>query len=181
MHAHADSSAPVIRGAVIRRKLFCHQLALPTDPNVVVVFPPPDPSRTTRERYEAHVNNDVCRGCHALIDPVGFAFEGFDGMGGARTRDNNKPIDTSGTLVSTDVNGDITDSVDLVMRLGGSAQVRSCFARNVLRFGSAQANAGVESQFLKVVAALPAAQQDKLLDLLVAFAGSELFVNRRIP
>ena len=181
VHAHADSSAPVIRGAVIRRKLFCHQLALPTDPNVVVVFPPPDPSRTTRERYEAHVNNDVCRGCHTLIDPIGFAFEGFDGMGAARTRDNSKPIDTSGTLVGTDVNGDITDSVDLVMRLGGSAQVRSCFARNVLRFGSAQANAGVESQFLKVVAALPAAQQDKLLDLLVAFAGSELFVNRRVP
>lgn len=181
VHAHADSSAPVIRGAVIRRKLFCHPLALPADPNVVVVFPPPDPSRTTRERYEAHVNNDVCRGCHALIDPVGFAFEGFDGMGAARTRDNGKPIDTSGTLVSTDVNGDIADSVDLVMRLGGSAQVRSCFARNVLRFGSAQANGGVENQFLKVVAALPAAQQDKLLDLLVAFAGSDLFVNRRVP
>jgi hypothetical protein len=181
VHAHADSSAPVIRGAVIRRKLFCQQLALPTDPNVVVVFPPPDPSRTTRERYEAHVSSDVCRGCHAVIDPMGFAFEGFDGMGASRTRDNNKPVDTSGTLIGTDVDGAIADSVDLVMRLGGSAQVRSCFARNVVRFGSAQASGGVESQFLKVVASLPAAQQDRLLDLLVAFAGSELFVNRRVP
>ena len=76
-HAHADSSAPVIRGAVIRRKLFCQQLALPTDPSIVVVFPPPDPSRTTRERYEAHVNNDTCRGCHALIDPIGFRVRGL--------------------------------------------------------------------------------------------------------
>ena len=67
------------------------------------------------------------------------------------------------------------------MRLGGSAQVRSCFARNVLRFGSAQTNSGVEREFLNIVAALPAAEQDKLLDLLVAFARSELFVNRRVP
>jgi hypothetical protein len=181
VHAHADSSAPVIRGAVIRRKLFCHQLTVPTDPSVVIVFPPPDPTRTTRERYEVHVNNDLCRGCHTLIDPIGFAFEGFDGMGAARTTENGKPINTSGKLVGTDVDGDIADSVDLVARLGGSAQVRSCFARNVLRFGSAQASPGVEIQFQKVVAALPAAQQDKLLDLLVAFAGSDLFVNRRVP
>jgi hypothetical protein len=180
-HAHADSSAPVIRGAVIRRKLFCHQLTLPTDPSIVVVFPPPDPSRTTRERYEAHVSNDACRGCHSLIDPMGFAFEGFDGMGATRTRDNNKPIDTSGTLIGTDVDGDIGDSMDLAMRLGGSAAVRSCFARNVLRFGSAQTNSGVEREFLNIVASLPAAEQDKLLDLLVAFSRSELFVNRRVP
>lgn len=181
VHAHADSSAPVLRGAVIRRKLFCQQLALPTDPNVVVVFPPPDPTRTTRERYEAHVNNDACRSCHTLIDPIGFSFEGFDAMGAARTRDNGKPINTSGALTGTDVSGDIADSLDLVTRLGESAQVRSCFARNVLRFGSAQTSPGVEDEFLKVVAALPAAQQDNLLDLLSAFVASDLFVKRRVP
>jgi hypothetical protein len=180
-HAHADASAPVIRGAVIRRKLFCQQLTVPTDPSVMVVFPPPDPSRTTRERYEAHLNNDLCRGCHSLLDPIGFSFEGFDAMGGARTMENGKPIDTSDTLTGTDVDGDIADSVDLVMRLAGSAQVRSCLARNVLRFGAAQANDGVEREFLKVVAALPPAEQDKPLALLVAFVQSDLFLNRRVP
>lgn len=181
VHAHADGSAPVIRGAVIRRKLFCQNLVVPTDPNVVIVFPPPDPTRTTRQRYEAHVNNAVCASCHALIDPMGFAFEKFDGIGAPRTMENGKPIDTTGKLAGTDVDGDLGDSMDLVMRLGSSAQVRNCFARNVLRFGSAQTSEGVERAFLDIVAALPVGEQDKLVELLVAFAQSDLFVTRRVP
>ena len=35
-------------------------------------------------------------GCHdAYINPLGFAFENFDGMGRVRSTDNDKPVDTS--------------------------------------------------------------------------------------
>jgi hypothetical protein len=51
-----------------------------------------------RDRMEAHRKNPVCAGCHARMDPLGFAFENFDGIGKWRTREANMPINASGTF-----------------------------------------------------------------------------------
>ena len=41
----------------------------------------PDESLTHRERMNAHVADPSCAGCHRFIDPLGFAFENYNGMG----------------------------------------------------------------------------------------------------
>ena len=42
-----------------------------------------------------------CNSCHSVIDPLGFALENFDVIGGWRTIDEaGKPIDASGTTAS---------------------------------------------------------------------------------
>src|ERR1700752_4528608 len=51
-----------------------------------------------RDRMEAHRKNPVCAGCHARMDPLGFAFENFDGIGKGRTHEANPPITASGTF-----------------------------------------------------------------------------------
>jgi hypothetical protein len=51
-----------------------------------------------RERMEAHRKNPECAGCHARLDPLGFALENFDGVGRWRTSDGKWPIDDSGVL-----------------------------------------------------------------------------------
>jgi hypothetical protein len=86
--------------------------------------PPPDPPanvpalkedeagnhnkvQTVRERLAAHRTNAVCAGCHAMIDPPGFALDNFDAVGRWRDVDEHfVPIDASGVLPDgTKVNG----------------------------------------------------------------------------
>ena len=48
---------------------------------------------------EEHRANPVCASCHARIDPLGFALENFNAIGGWRTTEGeDTPIDNSGTM-----------------------------------------------------------------------------------
>jgi hypothetical protein len=55
---------------------------------------------SVRERLEAHRANPTCKGCHGVIDPIGFALENFDVAGAWRTKDLEAGvlIDSGGTL-----------------------------------------------------------------------------------
>ncbi len=57
-------------------------------------------SGTLRQRMEQHRADPNCAGCHARMDPIGFGFENFDGIGKWREKDGSFPIDPSGELVS---------------------------------------------------------------------------------
>jgi hypothetical protein len=51
-----------------------------------------------RQRMEQHRKNPACANCHAKMDPMGFAFENYDAVGGFRWKDGKFDIDASGTL-----------------------------------------------------------------------------------
>jgi hypothetical protein len=51
-----------------------------------------------RQRMEEHRKNPACAGCHARMDPIGFALENFDAIGQWRTSLGNSPIDVSGVF-----------------------------------------------------------------------------------
>jgi hypothetical protein len=56
-----------------------------------------------RERLAQHRENPSCNSCHSVIDPLGFALENFDVIGGWRTKDElGNPVDAKGSLVSGD-------------------------------------------------------------------------------
>jgi hypothetical protein len=55
-------------------------------------------SGSLRQRMEQHRENPACASCHAKMDPLGFAFENFDGVGAFRKKDGEFVIDPSGTL-----------------------------------------------------------------------------------
>ena len=54
--------------------------------------------RTVRERLARHRQSAACAICHAPMDPLGFALENFDALGGWRTLDAGVPIDASAVL-----------------------------------------------------------------------------------
>jgi len=54
--------------------------------------------KTLRQQLEQHRANIACAGCHARMDPIGFAFENFDVLGKFREKDGDLPIDSSGEL-----------------------------------------------------------------------------------
>jgi hypothetical protein len=53
---------------------------------------------TMREAMTRHRANPACAGCHARMDPIGFAMENFDADGKYRDRDAGGAIDASGVF-----------------------------------------------------------------------------------
>ena len=97
--SYANRTSPVLRGKWVLDNV------LGTPP------PPPPPNvpeleeassdgqpRTMRQRMEEHRANPACAVCHARMDPLGFALENFDAIGGWRATEAGRPIDSSGVL-----------------------------------------------------------------------------------
>ena len=96
-------TSPVKRGKFILDNVL-GQPVPPPPPNV-----PPlensteaikDHEPTLREAQEQHRNNALCASCHAHMDPLGLALENFNALGMWRDKDHDRPIDTSGQLVT---------------------------------------------------------------------------------
>lgn len=89
-------SSPVYRGAWIAEVVFNRP---PPDPPAMVDELGADDQSfdelTLREKLEQHRSSSACSGCHARIDPPGFALEGFDPIGRIRASyGNGEPVDT---------------------------------------------------------------------------------------
>lgn len=177
----ATESAPIKRGVLVLKRVLCAELGAPPMLEDPIMPPGPDPSRTTRERFEAHTADPGCRACHKMIDPIGFAFEAFDGMGARRDAENGKPVDTAGDIQGTAIDGPVEDAADLALTIAGSEALVRCFARNAFRFGSAQAGWKTEDAFLAFWEAQPPELRSNVVETLVAFVKSDLFVTRKVP
>lgn len=145
---------PVVRGKFIYEELFCRQVPSPPV-GLNVKEPPADPTRTTRERFTAHRDMEACKTCHAMLDPIGFGLENFDGVGQWRDTENGKPIDASGELPLVDVAGPFNGPVELARKVASSEDAERCFADKWLAFaygrvlgdGDACARAQLEKSF----------------------------------
>jgi hypothetical protein len=139
-HAHANQTSPIHRGVLVRENLFCQMLP-PPPPDVDDVPPDPDPNATTRERFAQHTADPSCAGCHNLIDPLGFGLENYDSIGAFRTMEGDLPVDASGELIATDIDGPFDGAVELAGRLVQSQQVRQCVAQQWFRFALGRGDA----------------------------------------
>lgn len=133
-HAHSNQTSPVHRGKLVRENFLCQMLP-PPPADVDNVPPDPEPGISTRERFAEHSSNPVCEPCHKLIDPLGFGFEHYDGMGAFRTMDGDQPVDASGEVVATlESNQTFDGAVQLAGILAQAPEVRDCVARQWFRF-----------------------------------------------
>ena len=180
-----NGSHPVFRGVAIMRRIACLPVQDPGALGIVVSFPAADPSKTTRQRFDSHAADPGCASCHTPIDSFGFALENFDGMGKLRTTENGKPIDSSVTIkVGSDMDGTYADGVALARALAGSGSVKTCLARQIFRSAAGRSDGtvqGAEDDFVDTWQQLPAAQQDHLSEVLVAWVKSPRFAQRRTP
>ena len=83
--ANGTSTSPVVRGAFVLDRLLGDPPP-PPPPAVPAVEPDISGATTIREQLAAHRADPACAGCHAKIDPPGFALESFDVMGRFRDR-----------------------------------------------------------------------------------------------
>lgn len=96
----ASRTSPILRGIWVSEVLLGEPL--PNPPSDVPDLPDDETDTdglTVRELVERHTRDPRCSGCHARIDPFGFALEGFDAIGRARQFDlADRPVDTRTVL-----------------------------------------------------------------------------------
>jgi len=86
--SYPDRTSPVLRGKWLLNNI----IGLPVPPppaGLDTTLKPNSATRpsTIRERLAQHRTDPACNSCHSAIDPLGFALENFDVIGGWRTRD----------------------------------------------------------------------------------------------
>jgi len=69
-----------------------------------------------------------------MMDPIGFGMEMMDALGAFRNTEAGLPIDSSGELTATDVDGPFQGPAELADRLLASRQVRDCFVVQMFRY-----------------------------------------------
>ena len=98
--SYPERTSPVLRGKWLLNNIF--GVPVPNPPPGVntnlAETKPGAPPASIRERLAQHRTSPTCASCHSVIDPVGFALEHFDAIGGWRTVDEaGKPVDSLGT------------------------------------------------------------------------------------
>ncbi len=160
-HAKNTETDPIHRGKWIREKLLAG--SIPDVPITVDAVIPEDHHKTLRQRLDAKTNDDYCMSCHKLMNPLGLTFEIYDDFGRYRQEENLEhpdnlvkknpdkakvhvdlrdiyktlPIDSKGNLSGTDdkaLDGDVTDALELIDRLGKSTKVRQSIIRYAFRY-----------------------------------------------
>jgi Protein of unknown function (DUF1588)/Protein of unknown function (DUF1592)/Protein of unknown function (DUF1595)/Protein of unknown function (DUF1585)/Protein of unknown function (DUF1587) len=180
VRAHSEQTSPVLRGRWVREVALCLPIAEPP-PNVVAVPLPPVPGQTTRQRVDAHRTDPSCSGCHASLDGVGFGFEAFDQFGRHRDTDQGQPVDDSGQLLGTDVDGPFRGALELGQKLSTSAAASQCFARQYFRFGLGHPDAQHETCTVQSMAKALGADGAGFAQAIDVLLGSDAFSQRRSP
>jgi hypothetical protein len=180
-YAGDKQTSPVIRGQFVRERLLCADTPeAPPDNNFVP--PDPTPGTTTRERFAEHARNPACRGCHEMIDGIGFGLEAYDPVGRYRETDGGKPVDVSGQIVGTrDLDGSFRGAIELAQRISRSRQARECLGDHVFTYALGRAPDAADACARQAIQAAFSGSSHNLRELVLAVARSEAFAYRQVP
>jgi hypothetical protein len=133
LQSKQDATSPTARGKFVRENLLCDEVPDPPDNIDTSLKDPPAGAKVTlREHMDMHRSNPVCATCHAMMDPLGYAFESFDWLGAFRDKDNGKPVDTTGAIEGVP----FTDARDFAGAIRKLPKAQECLLRNIFRYAS---------------------------------------------
>ena len=138
-------------------------------------LPPVATGQTNRQRVTRLTSS--CGGpCHRLIDPLGFAFENFDGLGRERELDNGLPVDATGSYPLAEGNVSFSDGPDLMGALSSSAQVHTCYSKQVTSYALGRDVVESDRPLLESLATV--SRRESLKEVVLALVRDPSFRNR---
>jgi hypothetical protein len=181
LSSYPNRTSPVLRGKWL----------LDTILGAPPAAPPPDvpglPERglggkvvSVRERLEEHRKNAVCASCHASIDPLGFALDNYDGIGGWRTTsEGGKPVDATGTMPS----GAMVDGLPGLrgLLLSQRDQFVGTLTEKLFTYALGRALEHTDPPMVRKIVADAAPQQYRWSSLLLGIVKSPAFLMRNGP
>lgn len=181
--AYPNRTSPVLRGKFILNYI----------EGVPPVNPPPGvpalndkdigttKALTVRELMAKHRASPTCSSCHAVMDPLGFALENFDGVGMWRDKDRfaNAPIDSAGELPDgTKINGpdDLRNAL-----LRHPDQFVQTFVENLLTYSMGRTREYYDMPTVRRIVRETQAKDYRFSAILQAVVRSDQFRMRRVP
>jgi len=159
------NTRPIMKGLRVRMGLLCDKIP-PPPPEAAATHVELSPTQTTREVVEAltQAPGTSCSGCHtSLINPIGFATEGFDALG--RARKVQTLFDKFGNVIAERQVNTVTvprivpgddrvanDARDVTRLLVESRKVEACFARHYFRFAFGRNETALDEPLIKALA-----------------------------
>lgn len=152
----STNTSPIHRGVFMLDKVLCQKIGTPPDLSMIEDNSSDGESSvnegpiTYRQAVEKTTEDrsTSCFGCHSKINPLGYAFENFDGLG--RLRSEEKKYDSNGTFLdltltidpstsSTELNGEnvsINGAENFHQILSNSDQALSCMAKKYYEYAN---------------------------------------------
>ena len=170
-----NGSDPVRRGHGVLTRFMCGKL--PDPPATVPPVAAPTAGISTRQRFITHDQNACTAGCHNVMDPIGFGYEHYDGIGQFRTMDpdSKTAIDSSGTIPLDGVSDTFPDALSLNTLLLHSPQVQTCFSTQWVRYALNRWDTPADAASIQAATSAFQAANLNVRDLMVAVATSRTF------
>lgn len=180
--SHRGGTSPPIRGNAINLRLLCQLPAPPPDGAdlSMPVAPPGAGPQTNRMLFEARTAGP-CQSCHRSLNGFGFGFERYSASGAFLTEQAGLPIDASGEITGTDVDGAFGDAIELSAALGKSVVVERCAAQKWLQFALGRSPTLEEGGLAEDITARFVASHGDLRVLITEIVASPTFRTRQRP
>lgn len=183
MTSNPVRTQPITRGAWLASVIFND----PPDPSPANVPPlpeekdaGPEEDLTLRERFEAHRTQAECAGCHAKLDPLGFALENYGPTGVWRdTYDSGRAVDAGGVLFGRHAFSDIVEFKDAI--LAEKDQFARAFAAHLLAFALGREVVVLDEPALDVIVRETASAGYRIRSVIKQIVLSEPFLRKYNP
>jgi hypothetical protein len=181
--AYPNRTSPVLRGKFILS--YIEGVPPPNPPPNVPTLNDKDigttKALTVRELMAKHRANATCASCHAIMDPLGFALENFDGVGMWRDKDRfaNTAIDSAGELPDgTKINGpdDLRNAL-----LRRPEQFVQTFVEALLTYSMGRTREYYDMPAVRKIVRDTRGQDYKFSAIVQAVVNTEQFKMRRVP
>lgn len=168
-------TSPVKRGAFILENI----LGSPPPPPPNDVPPVKETTGSTlRERLAAHREMPACAGCHAKIDPLGFALENFNAIGKWRDKeeDTKLPVDPSGEMKGGAKFADFAEFKKLLT--ARSDDVAACLCQKLLMYALGRPLDFSDDATIKDIVKRTEADGGKLSTMVLGIVTSGVFTTK---
>ena len=183
--ANGVETSPVVRGVWILENILGTPPS-PPPPDVEPLEPDTRGATTIRDQLKKHRDVQACADCHAKIDPLGFALEFYDPIGGYRefypsvdagdSRALGKQVDGSGELPSGEHFSDERGLKQVLM--DRKDRFAYTLTEKLLVYGTGREMTFRDHGVIEGIASDIAESGYGLRDLVVAIADSDVFKKR---
>lgn len=179
-HSSASTrTSPILRGVFVLNRLLCQGVPPPPagaemeEPDT----PPAEELVTTRQYFTWKTSMAACATCHNAINPTGFAFENFDGIGAHRTTENGAPVDAAGSTTVGGTTFSYENAAEFSEELSALSRTRSCYAINWLSYAYGREETAGDSRTLGRITAGLASSPYGARDLLMTLTRGAAFTH----
>jgi hypothetical protein len=160
--------------------------------NLLAASPPPPPPNvpalqekhdgqllTAREQLELHRANPACASCHRKMDPLGFALENFDAIGGWRTSDAGQRIDAAATMPDGAPFAGLAGLQQVL--LAHKDQFAEAFTDRLMTYALGRGTTAADRPAIRAIAARAAADDYRIQTIVRGIVTSVPFTERKKP